>query len=118
MLWGENCIYMSSYLDRGAFFIDLLALPVRRDFRYREEFNRAIKHLIEAGIFDHWQDLEYRRLKMSSRDRNEAKDPTNLENEAQFDDFNISQLQSFFFLYLFGIGISTLVFLGELFVRN
>ena len=122
MLWGDQKIYMTSDLDQGAFFIDLLAIPVQKSFPYRSQLNRAIIHLLEGGIFDHWQDLEYRKLRSASAreaqmnaDLNNSLNSTaNNDDEAFFDDFDISQLQSFFFLYLFGIAISIATFIAEL----
>ncbi len=63
--------------------------------------------MISVGLINRWKEYEYLKLQLSNPKRNEE------GKSDEFEDFSISQLQSFFYIYLFTAFVSIVCFIGE-----
>lgn len=80
-----------------------------RDFHLLPKINEVIRSILEAGLFRKWQ-TESRRINVNDVED----DDVGNSNEGSYVALSMNHIEGAFYLGLIGIGLSTLVFIGEI----
>ncbi|XP_027198796.2 glutamate receptor-like [Dermatophagoides pteronyssinus] len=104
--FDEKYIYLPSENFFSSMYTEILAIPVRKDFPYYNEFNRIQKLLFSSGSLNHWQQECYNQLRSKRKSH-----MTTLATKTNA--FTLKQLNNFFMIYLQSILCSMIVFVIE-----
>ncbi|XP_042231760.1 ionotropic receptor 93a-like [Homarus americanus] len=105
------------YIGRESIIPGQSAWPIPHDAPYRPVLDRCLMAVIEAGLYERWNDDQLRQAQMESRRRYKQQETEKeTESDSSLRPLIITHLQGPFMLLLLGLGLAEVSFLVELFM--
>ncbi|XP_075676552.1 glutamate receptor-like [Dermatophagoides pteronyssinus] len=125
---GQNQLYIPMEGQDTNFLTVVGAIICRPTFKYRNEFNRIISHIMNSGIIKKIEKQEFVKIlnknhriryrQIESNDNHNHNEIIHINHFHQITKINLKHLKIIFLLHLFGIFLSFCCFIIEYFGRN